>query len=320
MKICLHLSRRLRVCFTLTLLALVSETVAADDLEMWVQRWGILDGDRLCDYDTQSGQLLISYRDGAVLWDVKSGLALRRYLPLADSSFVTHEGCILDQQILLGGTHFVSLLDKQSGQLIRSFDLEGNQLNSLATNKGSTLLAASTLQGKLYIWNLETGRQLHAIDAQQILREMEFSPDSRLLLCGSDEHVATLWDVETGELRDRLNAPTDVRHVAFSDDGRRMLTAGFGMNVRTPRVIVWDMASLVHNKSSPEPRWMLRLPGRMCESYSLQERLNCGAPIAMKILRHRRSRHRSMRANFDSLALPVIIASCVHPAILRNCH
>jgi len=251
MKICLHRNRRLRVCFTLTLLALVSGTVAADDLEMWVQRWGILDGNRLCDYDAKSGQLLNSYRDCAVLWDVKSGLALRRYLPLADSSRVTHEGCILDQQILLGGTHFVSLLNKQNGQLIRSFDLEGNQLNSLTTNKGSILLAASTLQGKLYIWDIETGRRLHAIDAQRILAEMEFSPDSRLLLCGSDEHVATLWNVETGELHDRLNAPTDVRHVAFSDDGRRMLTAGFGMNVRTPRLIVWDVGSLVPQQIIP---------------------------------------------------------------------
>ena len=233
------------------LLALVSGTVIADESEIWVQRWGILDGKSLCDYDTQSGQLLTSHRDCAVLWNVKSGLALRRYLPLAESSFVTHDGCILAEHILLGGTHFVSLLNKQNGQLIRSFDLEGGRLNSFAINKKSTLLATSTGEGKLYIWEMETGRPLHVIDAQRSLQEMEFSPDSRLLLCGSDENVATLWNVETGQLHDRLNSPTDVRQVAFSDDGCRMLTAGFGTYVHTPRVVVWDVASLVPQQIIP---------------------------------------------------------------------
>lgn len=133
-----HPLHPLRVLLVLVFLALASGTVVADDSEMWVQRWGIFDGNRLCDYDAKSGHLLISYRDGALLWDVKAGLALRRYLPLADSSGVTYEGCILDQRILLGGTHFISLLNKQSGRLIRSFDLGGDQLISLATNNPAT--------------------------------------------------------------------------------------------------------------------------------------------------------------------------------------
>lgn len=267
----------LRLSVALTVLASATRIVVADDFEMWVQCWGVLDSHRLCDYEANSGQLLCSYRDGAVLWDVRSGLALRRYLPLADSSSMTDQGCLLEQQILLGGTHFVSLLDKQSGRLIRSFDLDGDPLSTLSVNRSSTLLAASTLRGKLFIWEIATGRRLHVIDAQRILGEMEFSPDSRLLLCGGDENVATLWNVETGEIHDRLNAPTGIHQVAFSDDGRRMLTGGSEGYWHTPRLIVWDVASLTPEHVIPRsaldasfvgPNVRIVLPGGEVEFWS----------------------------------------------------
>jgi WD40 repeat protein len=251
MTTCLHRHRILPVFFALTFLEIASGTVMADEFEMWVQRWGILDGKRLCDYDPESGHLLTSHLDGAILWDVKAGLALRRYLPWADSFSVTSGACILGEQILLGGTHRISLLDKHSGRHIRSFDLEEGWLSTIAVDGRSALLAASTSQGKLYLWDLHSGRKLQSIDAQLIFKAMAFSPDSRLLLCGSDEHIASIWNVETGELKGRVNSPANILHVAFSDDGRRMLTAGFGNIFYAPRLIVWDVDTLVPQQIIP---------------------------------------------------------------------
>ena len=68
---------------------------------------------------------------------------------------------------------------------------------------------------------------------------MEFSPDGKLLLTGSDDTRARVWDVATGEIKFELSGHTaSVTSVAISPDGLRILTGSQDHSAK-----LWDVAA-----------------------------------------------------------------------------
>ena len=63
------------------------------------------------------------------------------------------------------------------------------------------------------------GRHIHAIYS------VNFSPDGKKIITGSQDHTARIWDVESGEELLSIKHPAEVLMVAFSPDGRRVITA-----------------------------------------------------------------------------------------------
>src|SRR5262249_9155390 len=73
-----------------------------------------------------------------------------------------------------------------------------------------------------------------------------FSPDGRLLACGTRSNTVSIYDTDTGRVRANLTRGAGfVTYVAFAPDGRALAAGETGGTVR-----VWDLA-----RSEPVGEW-----------------------------------------------------------------
>lgn len=227
-----------RIFLTLLIVFLASAVLPAEEREIWIQQWGLNQASRPVEYNPGSGQLLANYEDGAVLWDVKTGLALRHYpAPHGISTLAFYD----ENSILLGSNRSVSLLNKRTGQLIQKIDLTEDHSHRLLprANNGSLVLICGPEQ--LQIWHPETGEKLHQLKAEGQVISAAISPDHRLLLTGGKDAVGILWDLETNSILQRFRSTTDLSQVEFSEDGQKFLTNGSGEFWYSYRAIIWDV-------------------------------------------------------------------------------
>lgn len=107
---------------------------------------------------------------------------------------------------------------------------------SLACSPGGArpLLAAGDDNGRITIWDLETGTLVHTLQGHRFgVWALCFSPDGRLLASGSHDSTVRLWEVESGvEVGVFEGHKSWVRCVAFSPDGHVLATSSCDGTVR----------------------------------------------------------------------------------------
>ena len=98
----------------------------------------------------------------------------------------------------------------------------------MAFSPDSKVLASSGWDGALYLWDVQTGKQLKALpDTGALALAVAFSPDGTTLATGHWDGIVRLWDAETGVLLKKLRgfifSPLDsIRSIAFSPDGETL--------------------------------------------------------------------------------------------------
>ena len=97
---------------------------------------------------------------------------------------------------------------------------------SLAFSPDGQLLAASSVNGEVWVWHLADYRQLLALGGHQgWVWSVAFSPDGAYLASGGEDRSVRIWQVSTGYCLSTLHGHTDwVRSVAFSPDGARLVS------------------------------------------------------------------------------------------------
>jgi eukaryotic-like serine/threonine-protein kinase len=91
------------------------------------------------------------------------------------------------------------------------------------------------------VFDVETGKTLwrSAGVTTEIIRDLTFSPDGRLLATADNTNSVTLWNAATGEVVHQLRGHRRlVSYVAFSPDGRRLASSSWDSTA-----IVWDLAT-----------------------------------------------------------------------------
>lgn len=121
-------------------------------------------------------------------------------------------------------------------------------LPQVAFSPTENILATGHRDGRVLLWDPDTGRQLRALDrpvsapSSGEITALAFSPDGALLAAARPGLGAVdLWQVSTGEFEQALEVGQGVVEIAFSPDGRRLASA-IGRGQR-PQVIVWDTES-----------------------------------------------------------------------------
>jgi WD40 repeat protein len=105
-----------------------------------------------------------------------------------------------------------------------------DEIISLVFSPDSRMLASSSADGTVRLWDVIQGRLVRTLDVSQYwVHSIAFSPDGNLVATGSGDNIVRVWDIRTGRQRMSLSGHTHaITALAFSHDGL-MLASGSGM-------------------------------------------------------------------------------------------
>ena len=120
----------------------------------------------------------------------------------------------------------------------QTWDVDG-PVEAVAISPDGSTYASGDWDGKVKLWDAETGAELHSMSHGQYVHAVAFDPTGRRLATGSSDHTIHVYEVDSGQLLQTLEGHTDaVQSVRFSADGERLLTAGFDNTAR-----LWDLST-----------------------------------------------------------------------------
>jgi WD40 repeat protein len=136
-----------------------------------------------------------------------------------------------------------------------------NGITAMDTGRGGTLLATSSLDYTVKLWDIETGKLLRTLSGHSdIVPAVAFSPDGRLVASGSQDKTLRIWDVETGAIVRELKMESGSARIRFSPDGAMLASGNLGGSLvlwkfatsEKPRVLAPHIANISALDFSPD--------------------------------------------------------------------
>ncbi|MBF0164640.1 MAG: TIR domain-containing protein [Magnetococcales bacterium] len=176
------------------------------------------------------------------LWDVASGLMLRR--------FHGHSGAVWgvawcpDKRLALsssGGTSKNLLLwNLETGTCLKEFSGHTQDVTSVAWSWDGRLALSGSADTTVCLWDVETGHCLKTFSGHtNAVSSLAWRKDSRQFLTGGADATVRLWDVMSGRCQRVMEGHTGpLRFVAWSPDQRHAISGGKDITLR-----IWDVAT-----------------------------------------------------------------------------
>lgn len=206
--------------------------------------------------------------DSMMVWDLESGVLAKRWnepqvYVLNDSVAFRPDAT---DEVLIGGCTTgtfplgcfdtggsLVLWDLAAEQEIRALnDIDGETfgaVTAVASSPDGQLAAVSTLDGRLFLWNVETGAVAQRFDLGDAYAfSVDFDPSGGRLLASTCKEsgffnlcdnpgALRLFDISSGEQSLQIDLPAPATRVAFSPDGKRGLSGSWASGTLT----VWNL-------------------------------------------------------------------------------
>ncbi len=147
------------------------------------------------------------------------------------------------QTLAGGGDREIILWDVATGDYKTTLAGHTSSIENIAFNPDGCMLASSTLDGSIYLWDAISGVHLRTFreDPRIGVSSLVFSPDGRMLAAGGSKNVYTnpspgiiiLWDAATGKHKKTLTGHSRrVTSIAFSPDGQTIISGSYDNTIR----------------------------------------------------------------------------------------
>ena len=134
-----------------------------------------------------------------------------------------------------------SVVTQSSGwRCIQTLAGHTSWITSVALDSTANLLASSSLDDTVKVWNPQRGELLFNLTGHsRDVNTVAISPDSKTLISAGDDCLIKVWYLPTGALlRNLTGHARDVNAVAFSPGGRILISGGEDRTIR-----LWQMAN-----------------------------------------------------------------------------
>lgn len=202
------------------------------------------------------GRLLASGgRDHVVrLWDVRTGRLLRSLAGHDDA--VTALAFTPDGRRLASASaehdSTVRLWDVATGAALHTLAAHGDWVTSVAFAPGGATLASGGRDHKLIIWDTGSGRKMRELRQPEMVYEIEFSPDGKVIAEAGGGGIVRLHDALTGRLLSKFQAHREeINEVKFAPRGLLLLTASYDSTVK-----LWEPGPAPPEEKKPPAKWM----------------------------------------------------------------
>jgi WD40 repeat protein/tRNA A-37 threonylcarbamoyl transferase component Bud32 len=113
-------------------------------------------------------------------------------------------------------------------------------ITCVAVSPNSPVVASSSLDDSIRVWNLNTGETLLTLTGHNRgVNTIAISPDGKTLVSGSDDYSIKIWNLQTGALLGTLTGhQRDVNAVVISPDGKFLCSGGEDRTIR-----LWHMGT-----------------------------------------------------------------------------
>lgn len=121
----------------------------------------------------------------------------------------------------------------QGVQLMQTLQGQNGPITNIAWSPDGQVLASSSWDGTVQLWNPREGKCLRSIAAHEgTAFDVTFSPKGDTVLTGGRDSTVKLWEAKSGKLlRSEESAGGNVRSVAFDRDGVRIAAGGDNLDI-----------------------------------------------------------------------------------------
>ena len=128
--------------------------------------------------------------------------------------------------ITVSDDHFARVFAKEGTESNKAlFELEHPaSVFRARISKDGKQLGTNSADGKVRIWNLDTGKLLYTLSHDDQIISFNFNPEGNRIITTSKDHLACIWDCQTGDKLTTIKHSSAVTCVDFSSNGHWFAT------------------------------------------------------------------------------------------------